>query len=372
MTRTKQTARKSTGGAPRRKAVATKAEPETAAGVECVVSDSPAAEAKAKAILARDGVVHVKGLFRAEEIAAFGRAYDTCWSEAKTRLAAPGPWRRRLYARMDPRTAPYTKALYHGVPYKVLNRADEPASEAIRMGPGRYDFTQGMAATCLESDACLRPDFARRVLWPPTDGGQAGAPPESEWVSYAGGLPTEGANPAGKWHRDVYSLWEEAPISDGALPPFYYTMIVPLTQIRAEDGPTQFKLGTHRAAPEAFASAPIAAADLDVGDALLFDGSVLHRGGPRAKEAGARHALYVVHHKWWYSDDDLACPRYVRVEDLSAAEVADIEAADPALRVVRRWALPRLPRHAAAAAVGAAAALAAVAAVGLARAQGGN
>ena len=46
--------------------------------------------------------------------------------------------------------------------------------------------------------------------------------------------------------------------------------------------------------------APVAFTELTPGDVLLFDGRIVHRGGARSKDAGARHVVYSVHHKWWY------------------------------------------------------------------------
>ena len=46
--------------------------------------------------------------------------------------------------------------------------------------------------------------------------------------------------------------------------------------------------------------AQVAFTELAPGDVLLFDGRIVHRGGARSKDAGARHVVYSVHHKWWY------------------------------------------------------------------------
>ncbi len=39
---------------------------------------------------------------------------------------------------------------------------------------------------------------------------------------------------------------EDEGMADADVPPWYFTMIVPLTSVTQADGPTQFRLGTHK------------------------------------------------------------------------------------------------------------------------------
>lgn len=80
---------------------------------------------------------------------------------------------------------------------------------------------------------------------------------------------------------------------------------MPLCPIRDDNGPTQFWLGSHRRQLDALpddAAPDVAAVEADVGDAVLFDGKVLHRGGAKRTDE-ARHVLYVVFKKCWYTDE---------------------------------------------------------------------
>jgi len=109
-------------------------------------------------------------------------------------------------------------------------------------------------------------------------------------------------------------------------------MIVPLTKIKQKDGPTQFRVGSHHMTASQVGSAPFCSSDLEPGDAVLFDGRIVHRGGPRSEEAGARHALYFVYHKWWYQDNEMDVADVCQVESLRDEEISKMEAEEPWLK----------------------------------------
>lgn len=276
-----------------------------------------------------DGVVCLKGLFSHDQITEFRSVYDVCWEKTKLEISRPvagRSWSRRIYSRMGgpqgSRTAALDKGLYHRVPTMYIG--DEGES-VVRMGRGRFDFACGMGGTVLGSDDLLRPTPLLRILTNTLG-------PDSEWLSYPGGLPAEGACGAGRWHRDIFSLWEDEGTRDADLSPWYFTMIAPMTTVTQADGPTQFRLGSHRMAADKVGSAPFCSPNVEVGDALVFDGRVVHRGGPRAKQVDARHALYCVHHKWWYQDNEIGVGNVARLEPVTADEVANMESEDPWLR----------------------------------------
>ena len=80
---------------------------------------------------------------------------------------------------------------------------------------------------------------------------------QCEYDYYYGGLPIEtisnnihththiDGNGNGYWHRDAYSLFNDETI-DLSLPPFYYTMLIPLDNIDEYSGGTEFILGSHK------------------------------------------------------------------------------------------------------------------------------
>eukprot|EP00931_Biecheleriopsis_adriatica_P048454 TRINITY_DN27994_c0_g1_i1.p1 TRINITY_DN27994_c0_g1~~TRINITY_DN27994_c0_g1_i1.p1 ORF type:complete len:396 (-),score=61.67 TRINITY_DN27994_c0_g1_i1:10-1122(-) len=306
----------------------------------CAISSFDALDASSQALaetLRKDGVVCVRKVFTQEQVAELRAAYDECWAMARASMVDPecsGPWVRRVFNHFSgSKTAPLDKGLYNRVPIKQLSSKASDVkgqygnqSVIVRMGKGRYDFTHNMENTVLSKDEATRPEPIRSLL-----GSFLG--PESEWHSYPGGLPAEGTCGPGRWHRDTYSLWDDEEM-DAAILPFYFTMIAPLTRVREEDGPTQFRLGSHLLPTGKVGAAPLASVELEAGDAILFDGRIVHRGGPRSKAAGARHALYTVHHKWWYTDDDMS-PPITRIEPLKPHEIARIEEEEPWTKVQR-------------------------------------
>jgi len=305
--------------------------------IQSVQAGSEGQVEAALAVLRVDGVVCIRGAWSQQQTAEFKEAYDQCWAATKSCVAASSGavWERRVFHHMDSPTAPLDKVLYNRMPILQLNsnvdRTDAASrgqysekSVLVRMGCGRYDFTLGMEDTVLAQSDFLHPPAVAPIL-----GQLLGA--ASEWISYPGGLPAEGSCKDGKWHRDTYSLWEEQGMADAQLPPWYLTMIAPLTHLKEADGPTQFRLGSHHMTAAEAPQAPVAFTELAPGDVLLFDGRIVHRGGARSKHAGARHVIYSVHHKWWYTDDDMVPPT-TRLEPLTHAEVAVIEQEEPWLR----------------------------------------
>lgn len=89
----------------------------------------------------------------------------------------------------------------------------------------------------------------------------------------------------GKWHRDTVPLWET--INNSVLPPFYYNLLVATNEQTEFNGPTQF-----------FVNDVIYWCDLKKGDAVLFNGEVIHRGTPNTSSA-----CHVIFTKPWYNEE---------------------------------------------------------------------
>merc|ERR1711998_205714 len=62
---------------------------------------------------------------------------------------------------------------------------------------------------------------------------------------YAGALPSKASSHVGPWHRDTYDLFEDDAI-DVKLPPYYYTVLIPLVELTLENGATEFLIGSHQ------------------------------------------------------------------------------------------------------------------------------
>lgn len=89
------------------------------------------------------------------------------------------------------------------------------------------------------------------------------------------------------------------------IPDYYFTMIITLSDLHAEGyGETQFLLGSHKESMlEAASNLQFASNSQSViGDVVLFNGKIIHRGLPNACNPHYRHAFYVVYNARWYSD----------------------------------------------------------------------
>ena len=100
-----------------------------------------------------------------------------------------------------------------------------------------------------------------------------------------------------RWHRDGDPLFP-----GHQLPAHAVTAFVPLVSVDDDLGPTQFLVGSHlRGDVTEPISPPFAGPSTDVGDVLLFDYRVIHRGVPNVSDRD-RPVLYVVFHRSWFSD----------------------------------------------------------------------
>eukprot|EP00747_Dinoflagellata_sp_TGD_P047994 gnl/TRDRNA2_/TRDRNA2_145345_c1_seq2.p1 gnl/TRDRNA2_/TRDRNA2_145345_c1~~gnl/TRDRNA2_/TRDRNA2_145345_c1_seq2.p1 ORF type:complete len:156 (-),score=30.43 gnl/TRDRNA2_/TRDRNA2_145345_c1_seq2:68-535(-) len=122
-----------------------------------------------------------------------------------------------------------------------------------------------------------------------------------DWQDMMGSLPSNAASDAGRWHRDMGSLFEDESI-DVSLPPIYLTMLIPLVDLTAENGATELKLGSHKLPFEEAMSRPSWHAVCSIGSAVLFDARVVHRGGPNLTD-DPRHVLYQTFIKRWWAEE---------------------------------------------------------------------
>lgn len=102
-------------------------------------------------------------------------------------------------------------------------------------------------------------------------------------------------------HRDSHFLFGGVDI-DVAMPPFAMNLLVPLIDVAAETGTTEYWPGSHRILDEATATAaPPTRLALEAGSVTLHDMRVVHRGG--AKAAGpVRPLVYISFHRNWHQE----------------------------------------------------------------------
>ena len=109
----------------------------------------------------------------------------------------------------------------------------------------------------------------------------------------------------GPLHRDTYSLFVREK-QDIVFPPFYFTLLTPLQNVTEDLGPTEFVLGSHAscwaaALQEGGEGLEHFLAMSKLGDRVLFDGRMIHRGKSCCLTQ-PRRAIYTVFHKKWYAD----------------------------------------------------------------------
>lgn len=98
-------------------------------------------------------------------------------------------------------------------------------------------------------------------------------------------------------HRDSKFLFGGIP-DEIDLPPYSVTMLVPLTDVPMEMGPTEFWPGSHRVVDDSRSENPQRKA-MKAGSVLLWDARLLHRGGANLSQS-VRPAVYITYQRPWY------------------------------------------------------------------------
>jgi ectoine hydroxylase-related dioxygenase (phytanoyl-CoA dioxygenase family) len=139
--------------------------------------------------------------------------------------------------------------------------------------------------------------------------------PTIDFKHYWGAIPTEaGAGPI-DMHRDVYPLQNTTTgvnlgELDLLLPPYYFTVLIPLVEITNENGPTQFIKGSRRTMCVAVDEAEIYSPLLSPGDVVIFDGRTMHKGSANNTNE-QRMIAYITYVAEWYHDQTFVVNRYL-------------------------------------------------------------
>jgi hypothetical protein len=178
--------------------------------------------------------------------------------------------------------------------------------DILNLAPGRYDFPldthkedgEGVFACKEFSTAPIVQAVMERMFG-------------RDFETHAGALPSVKKSNDGPWHRDIHWLsnpggvGSEAPYNDSVevkhLPPFYFTVLVPLDPLSPENGTTEFIQGSHVLSYEECTEKPHIQYSVEPGSAVVFDGKMFHRGRANTTD-GLRRVLYQVHHAPWYND----------------------------------------------------------------------
>ena len=130
------------------------------------------------------------------------------------------------------------------------------------------------------------------------------------YVSHMGILTSNSNSDSGMWHRDVVNICGESD-KDGNyddskmvhdFEPFYFNILIPLVPLTKENGSTEFILGSHKATYNELTGTKGVQYSTDIGDVIIFDGRIFHRGREN-KTNMSRTIIYSVYHRSWYYEN---------------------------------------------------------------------
>jgi ectoine hydroxylase-related dioxygenase (phytanoyl-CoA dioxygenase family) len=94
---------------------------------------------------------------------------------------------------------------------------------------------------------------------------------------------------------------ENLSLFDINLPPYYFTVLIPLVEITPQNGPTKFIKGSYCKRIVDINKAEIYAPLLSPGDVVIFDGRTLHQGSANHTD-DTRWIAYMTFVANWYHD----------------------------------------------------------------------
>lgn len=139
--------------------------------------------------------------------------------------------------------------------------------------------------------------------------------PQVDFRYYWGAIPSQPGSGPTNMHRDIYSIlnttegMDLCPL-DRNLPPYYFTVLIPLMEITRENGPTEFIKESHRRLHVDENGEEIFAPLLSPGDFVVFDGRTLHRGSANYSDE-ERVLLYMTFVANWYHDQTFMINEYL-------------------------------------------------------------
>jgi ectoine hydroxylase-related dioxygenase (phytanoyl-CoA dioxygenase family) len=139
--------------------------------------------------------------------------------------------------------------------------------------------------------------------------------PKIDFRHYWGAIPSLGQTGPTNMHRDVYPILNttegvDLDILDLILPPYYFTVLIPLVEITNENGPTEFIKQSHRVPIIYKESYEIYAPLLSPGDMVIFEGRTMHRGSANYTNE-ERLIAYITFVANWYHDQTFEVNDYL-------------------------------------------------------------
>lgn len=208
--------------------------------VDCKASSVDEVLEATKKALEIDGVAIFDNCLSAQAVGALRTAFDEIWSSVESDLKDCS-WRRATYANGIGKVCPPNDMfwlnceLYENI--QITNLASD-GTVVLDLGHGRFDFYSKMQP--------LLP----HLLSNPLISQLVESLMQSDYHYQVGGLPVTRPSSNyvieqnGRWHRDLTQLFDEA--TDTALPPCYYTLLIPLEAVTKDGGATEFILGSHK------------------------------------------------------------------------------------------------------------------------------
>lgn len=184
-----------------------------------------------------------------------------------------------------------------------MERPIKTYSDIAERELGRLDYRCGFTSSQFDSIAKPIIQIIQRLS------------PNIDFRYYWGAIPSLGGSGPTAIHRDVYPILNKTQgndldLLDLNLPPYYFTVLIPLVQITKENGPTQFIKGSHRQGQVEEEKAAFYSPLLAPGDVTIFDGRILHRGSANQTQA-ERVIAYITFVANWYHDQTFMINDYL-------------------------------------------------------------
>jgi len=185
----------------------------------------------------------------------------------------------------------------------TMQRPIETYSDISERHNGRLDYRCGFSADIFSEVAAPIIQIIKQMS------------PQIDFRHYWGVIPSESGAEATNFHRDVYPILNtttgvniDSP--DINLPPYYFTVLIPLVEITRENGPTEFIKGSKRVKIVDTKNAEIYAPLTSPGDVIIFDGRTTHRGVAN-KSNHERLIAYITFVAVWYHDQTFPINNYL-------------------------------------------------------------
>ena len=83
--------------------------------------------------------------------------------------------------------------------------------------------------------------------------------------------------------------------------PFYFTILIPLVNLNKLNGTPEFIIGSHKKTYKESKKDIHEQFNVNIGDAIIFDGRIFHRGRANNSD-NSRPIIYIVIHRNWYTE----------------------------------------------------------------------